>query len=756
MVHEYLKDWKLAGFWPYTPIQGNSMETGVVLSGVTGVMDATVPGSVHADLIRAGVIEDPYFEMNSLKCEWVSNRWWIYSRKVDIPSDLLGGRVFLVFKGIDYKARIYFNGKHLCSHEGMNTVCRVDITQHVKTDGDNFLQVIIEHAPDEMGQIGYTSQTFTQKARFGYKWDFGTRLVNLGLYDDVYVDYDRGVRISEKHITTKGNSMTAKVMLDSALEGKVKLSATLSFKGEKVGEAECEVDAVPGENSAEVKIKLKNARKWYPNGYGRQPLYDLSLSVSKDNTVSDTDECQVGFRKLEYLRCEGAGEDALPYVVKINGKRIYIKGANITPLDHMYGCVDEKRYDKLLRLARDAGVTLIRVWGGGIIEKESFYRLCDKYGIMVWQEFIQSSSGIDNVPSKRPEFLKLLAATANQAVKDKRNHVSTTFWSGGNELIQPNWVPCDFGDENLAMLKEICNRLDPDRVMLPTSSSGPNFSINLEKKGTNHDVHGPWKYEGVERHYHLYNNSDSMLHSEFGNDGMSNLSSIKTVLSKKNMVVTTVAENLTWRHHGEWWDTYAYRDKNLFGEISDFEDYIKISQYMQAEGLRYALEANRRRVWQNCGSIVWQLNEPWPNVSCTCMVDYYMKPKLAYYFFRDAMRARNVSLRYDKLAYATGEEFKATLFVHNDLDEVSYKVKCTLLDENRRELSNVSYEGTAGAESCVEAGGVTLTVPSGKVFYADCVLEVEGKEVRSLYMLFVTQDGKLCQKSAIHYFDTYK
>ncbi len=739
-------NWKVAGAWPFTPLQGASMETGQALAGVTPLIDARVPGSVYDDLLRAGLIADPYYECNSLLCEWVANRFWSYQTSFHVPAEAAGKRVRLVLKGIDYHAHISFNGRRVAEHVGMYAPCIVDVTDWIRPDGENTLLVVLENAPDEMGQIGYTSRTHTQKARFGYKWDFGTRLVNLGLYDIVYLDICDDP-LSDVHIRYLGDGILTVTAKNPRFTG------TLSFDGRPV----CTAVSEPYGDGSMLTMTVEDPQLWYPNGYGEQPLYELTLASADDEGTY-----HVGLRTLTYKQPDCADSTCLPYIPVINGKEIYIKGVNMTPLDHMYGCVTRERYDQLLSLAKSGHVNLIRVWGGGIIEKEDFYALCDRYGILVWQEFIQSSSGIDNIPSKRPEFLRLCEQTARAVIPEKRNHTCLTFWSGGNELMDGQGVPSTYDDANIAMLKKLCEELSPEILMLPTSASGPTEWFDAANPARNQDIHGPWKYEGVEAQYALYNRSTIILHSEFGVDGMSPMSSLRTILSPANRKVTTMADNLVWRHHGEWWDTYAYREYPLFGAITELETLVTLSQFLQAEGLRYAIEAHRRRsvsaapapaaegpmtlypTQQNVGSIVWQLNEPWPCVASTCLVDYYGTPKLAFHFFRDAHKPRHISLRYEKLLWKRGEVFEGTLFVHDDATEGWEQVKAL-----------VQADGTDIA-AALEGNRIWFPVPEADAFTITCLLYKDGAVVdTNTYLYLIGEPGTVPVQPVLDFVKAY-
>lgn len=468
--------WEVKGFWPWVPLKGTSMEIGNELMGVTDWLPASVPGGVHHDLYRAGWIAHPYQDLNSLSCEWVEKRWWAYRTHLTLASTE-GERIELVFKGLDYEAIIYLGGIRLGEHRGMYHPAVFDVTAFRGAEEPLELLVVLKHAPDEMGQIGKTSETFTQKSRFNYKWDFSTRLVNIGIWDDVLLRVHSAYSLNNVFISTDVEDGHGVIAISGNVErilgasapslGAVRLTMhAVAPDGETVWGGELEVPSDGGE--FEQQAVISHAELWYPNGYGSQPLYTMYVGIMAGNQLLDEQTVTFGIRSLRYARNEGSSEDSLPYTFIVNGIPIYVKGANLTPLDHLYGNVSTERYEWIVRLAKQANMNLLRIWGGGLIEKTALYELCDRQGIMIWQEFIQSSSGIDNEPSKKPEFLALLGKTAITALHSRRNHVSLTVWSGGNELMSEPNRPSTYEDTNLQMLKNLVEQYDPQRLFLPT------------------------------------------------------------------------------------------------------------------------------------------------------------------------------------------------------------------------------------------------------------------------------------------------
>ncbi|MFD2328657.1 glycoside hydrolase family 2 TIM barrel-domain containing protein [Cohnella sp. GCM10020058] len=732
------ESWEVKGYWPWVPLKVSSMEIGQELLGVTDWMPAMVPGGVHADLLRAGLIEDPWYGLNSWKCEWVENRWWVYRASVACPKPG-SGRTELVFKGLDYEVQVFVDGKLLGEHEGMYHEAVFDVTEAARAQERMEVTVMFKHAPDEMSQIGLTSRTHTQKSRFNYKWDFSTRLVNIGIWDDVLLRVHEAWTLDDVSVTTEAvpNAGTGEIFVSAAVRcfkirdaaaGDRERGAEGDAGGANEGGAHAltlRIDVTDPDGvivahsespigtegkTGELRIPIAQARLWQPNGYGEQPLYGMRLTLLAGGDVMDTRELKTGIRSLSYAQNEESPAEALPYTFVVNGKRIYVRGVNMTPLDHLYGNVTPEQYEYYVLLMKRAGVNMVRVWGGGVIEKEYFYELCDRHGLLVWQEFVQSSSGIDNIPSKRPEFLELIALTAVSALKAKRNHVSLTVWSGGNELMSAPNVPSTYEDANLAMLKKLVEAHDPRRLFLPTSASGPVQYITPEK-GVSHDVHGHWKYQGNPGHYELYADVDNLFHSEFGVDGVSAVKSLKKFLPASELRPVSMNDSLVWRHHGEWWDTYD-RDIELFGpEVgSEIGLFSRASQWIQAEGLRFVLEANRRRQFKNSGSVIWQLNEPYPNASSTSLVDYYGESKMAYYWTRRAFSPYFASAEYKRLNFRTGETFEAKLFAGAHAATEGLTVRSRLLGMDGGLLHEQSDAVSVDGEHTAHAGDLHALV----------------------------------------------
>lgn len=449
------------------------------------------------------------------------------------------------FEGVDHEATVFVDGDEVARHEGAFTPFELDVPE-----GEHLLAVAVHAAPGSEPQVGHTSKVRVHKSRMGYGWDFCPRLVHQGIWRPV----------------------------------------TLDPPPELFPVVRLEDDIGTVEVDGEVVLRVDAPELWWPNGMGEQHLYDVEVSGVRFS---------VGFRTLTF-------DD---YELRVNGVTVPVKGWNWVPLDALYGVPRPEKLAHVLGLAARANVNLLRVWGGGLVETPEFYELCDRLGLLVWQEFVQSSSGIESVPSDDPEFVRTMVEDARQIVPRLRRHPSLAIWCGGNELDGDDSTPV------LAALKEVVRELDAERVWLPTSPLGEA------------DVHGPWEHQGLRTHPEHFDSRTSRLHSEFGVEGMTNRRVLARVVPQAERWPAD-RSNPVYEHLGAWWNN-APLVQELFGSrIEDVETLRRCSQWLQYEGLRYAVEATLRR---GAGTIPWQLNEPYPNAWCTSALDHRGDPKPAYW-----------------------------------------------------------------------------------------------------------------------------
>jgi beta-mannosidase len=440
-------------------------------------------------------------------------------------------------------------------------------------DGEHQLAVVVHAAPESEPQVGRTSRVRVHKSRMGYGWDFCPRLVHQGIWRSV--------------VQGAPPEVFPRVKLED-------------------GVGTVEVDG-------EVVLRVESPELWWPNGLGEQRLY----------RAGDFD---VGFRTVQFEH----------YRFVVNGVPMPIRGWNWVPIDALYGVPRPEKLSRLLGLAVDANVNLLRVWGGGVLESHEFYDLCDRLGLLVWQEFSQSSSGNESVPSDDPAFIATMAADAREIVPRLRRHPSLVLWCGGNELDADDSTPV------LGALRKVVRDLDPERAWLATSPVGER------------DVHGPWEHQGLRGHNEHYDTRTSLLHSEFGVEGMTNRRALEALIDEEHRWPCD-RSNPVYEHLGAWWNNAPLVQEAFGGQIADVDTMRRASQWLQYEGLRYAVEATLRR---GAGVIPWQFNEPFPNAWCTCAIDYHGEPKPAYHGVARAYRGAP-NAQFATSAWGGGSEARA-------------------------------------------------------------------------------------------------
>ena len=643
---------------------------------------AKVPGSVLYDMWQADRVPDPFFELNSRLTEWVSSRTWVYRKEFAMPKGWEEAHVELCFAGIDYEAEVFLNGLSLGRHRGMYVPCRFDVTGKLK-DKTNLLAVVLEPAPFEQPQVGKTSLVRTHKSRMTYWWDFCPRMIHQGIWQDVYLERTGENRFEDLYVYAELSKdwRTAQIHMEVRTQGMAEGLLRGNF-----GTHDFETGITAGKG--EVLLQIDDPRLWWTNGAGEPFQYECRLFLlDRDGKVSDSREFRYGIRDIRFVPNEGCQAENGSFTLCLNGRRLYIKGYNWVPADVMYGTVREERLRHLIRLAKEAGVNLFRIWGGGLIETDLFYELCAENGILLWQEFIQSSSGIDNKTPEEEAYCAMMEREAESIIKAKRNHTALAVWCGGNELQDEKGMPLDSTDPLLSRLERQVKQWDSKRKWLPTSPSGGLFLNSMENisKAPDRlfDVHGPWEHQGLGGHCLLYNSGTSLMASEFGVEGMANEGVLDRCVAKEHRLPAS-KDNEVYFHRGAWWNNESLVQETFGGRLTEAEQIRKASQFMQYEGLKYAVECNIRRAMRNSASLPWQFNEPYPNLFCTSVVDYYGWPKPAYYGMKKAYAACHVTAAFDSPSLAGRESFWAEIFAGGirpeGKDEAGVCIQAVLFD----------------------------------------------------------------------------
>jgi len=621
-------DWKLSGWFPHLWRMDQTMEIGASPAAEVRSIPAKVPGSVQSALLDAGIIPDWNVGLKFRECEWVENRHWIYETALPDEWFESGLNYRLNCRGLDYSGSVMLNGKIIAEFKGSLIPHIIDLTPHLRESG-NVLRIIFEYVPRWLGQFGFTSQMKEWKPRFNYTWDWVVRLVQIGIWGGIYIDATDGAEIESLRCTTDATSLR---VTGKASGAKVRL--TLSGKAGVIREEE-----MPA-GSFEAAWNGLPVEAWYPNLHGDQPLYDLTC-VLLDESGNEIDKTarRLGFRSVEWERCEGCGEDADPWICVINGKPIFLQGANWTPILPNFADLTEADYRKRLELYKELGFNLLRVWGGAFLESKCFYDICDELGLMVWQEFPLSSSGCDNWPPEDEQAINEVVEIAKSYIARRSHHASLILWCGGNELAgaldggkRGGEKPCDLSHPMIARLAEIVAREDSSRRFLPTSASGPREFAHQHAygQGVHWDVHGPWKPDGdLDTGWTVYwTSDDALFRSETGSPGACSAEIIRKYAGDLK-IMPADAENPLWKRHSVWWVEWPRFAEENGREPNDLEEYVAWSQARQAKALSIAVKACKDRFPRCGGIILWMGHDCYPCTANTSVIDFHGEPKPA-------------------------------------------------------------------------------------------------------------------------------
>lgn len=621
-------------------------------------ISAQVPGDITVDLYRAGLVKNPYFGLDYKDIEWVARRDFTYRTTICADKELLNNQsVTVVFDGIDVFADVYLNGTHLGATKNMFLQYRYEI-RNLLHEGNNTLTVEMHstlNAMDKIDAAGYYAifnekRMFVRKAQCHFGWDWAPKICAYGIWNDVYIECGSKQKINDVYVVAddKGNAAffvelnyninstydTLGVMVKGSYEEKRDDKLHFYVSDEPFAEADTQktVEVVGKKNFA--CFVNQSAKLWWPVGYGEQPLYNYRIELERDGKIISVKSGRFAYRTVS-LAEEPKGDTLYGYQLQINGVDVFVKGSNWIPIECFTGVVTDDKYRKLTSLAKDGNFNMLRVWGGGIYEKDIFYDLCDELGLMVWQDMMLACA---EIPEDNADWVNNMFAEVDYQVRRLRNHPSLVYWCGGNEKTGCYGLCITKGEffTDVTMRGFVTN-LDRTRPFAKQSPcSWTDLGNDVNSGETHHNSFERALSEGMDKYRNLIAQNIVPFVSE-------------AALMGPNSVETTTKiypSDKLWPMNEIWDDrlmknpyslspmTFADRElyyaETLYGKVKNLTDFTFKGMTAHAEGMRAEAEFTRSNKGISSGFMNWMYSDIWPQ-GTWATVDYYCEPKQVYY-----------------------------------------------------------------------------------------------------------------------------
>ncbi len=657
---------------------------------------AQVPGTVHTDLLENGMIEDPFYGTNENALQWIEKEDWEYKTTFDVNSDIITkDQILLDFKGLDTYADVFLNDTLILEANNMFRSWTVDISRIVKP-GKNELRIYF-HSPIKIAErinssaentISGSSNSseeknlslFARKAAYHFGCDLCPRFVTCGIWRPIVLRaWDRAIMKNPDIDLKKIGPDEASLLFNVEFEVTKPFVGTIDIMVDGKTIKTSTVDLVHGKQSSNFTFSIPNPELWWPNGLGNQKLYNIEVNLNNGDDLVYQYKTRMGLRTIELVQEDD--KQGTGFYFKVNGQPVYMKGANYIPQDIFLPRVDRNKYERLLQSAVDANMNMIRVWGGGIYENDIFYDLCDEKGLLVWQDFMLPGA----MQPGDKTFLDNVRIEVRENIKRLGTHPSIALWSGNNEVLTKwhNWrittnekgnqaPPWNTDQDSLVMVKaydQIFKNIVPTAVNQYGKGVPYWESSILSRNGNNINLKsGETRYWGVwwdQEPFSAYKNNVGRFMSEYGFQSFPEFSSIKNFTQEADWDIYSdvMASHQKSSIGNETITNYMLKH---FKEPKDFENFLYLSQLLQAEGVKIAMEAHRLNKPNNMGSLIWHLNDCWPGASWSS-IDYYGRWKALHYYIKHAFQ--DVIVAFDDhdtevQAYVISdrtEDFKATL-----------------------------------------------------------------------------------------------
>jgi len=702
---------------------------------------ANVPGAVQLDIASAEAYGPYYYADNWKDYLWMEDHEFFYVTHFIKPRLEPGERLVFRSLGIDYEFEVYFNGQKMLHQEGMFTPLRLDLTSQLNVN--NELKIRIFPVPKKHPEPADRSQAAASvKPAVSYGWDWHPRLVPSGIWDDTWLEILPESNLEEVSVQYSLNEDLDRAFLRVEVSGRnlgpCKLAWNLSdSEGQKIDMGYLSTY----QDQGVLYSELADPELWWPHDHGEPNLYSYTLELSNSSgKMLQTYTGHIGFRRVKLVMNEGAWEEprgfpktrsVAPIQLEINGRKIFCKGSNWVNPEIFPGTISPARYAELIDLALEANFNILRVWGGGIVNKEVFYDLCDKKGILVWQEFPLACNNYED----SPEYMEVLRQESESIIRRLREHPSLAIWSGGNELFN-SWS--GMSDQSLALrlLNSQCLKLDPNTPFISTSP--------LMGMGHGHYVfRDPDTGEEV---YSTMNRAHNTAYTEFGIPGPSSVAILETIIPPEEL--WPPMPGTAWESHHAYnaWvgDTWLMKDmiEDYFGRAKSLEILVEMGQLLQSEGYKAIYEEARRQKPYCSMALNWCFNEPWPAAANNSLISWPNWPKPAFSAVRNACRPVLASARNYQLKWKREEPFSTQLWILNDSYQAieSGVIKATLFSGNKVKNLGTWEFGRVEANRNLEGPVLKTLLPRWDASGFVLLLEVEGHPEYNSSYSFVLSD----------------
>lgn len=723
-------------------------------------MPAQVPGCVHTDLLKLGKIPDPFFGTNEKEVQWIDKIDWEYQTEFDVAEGLFSQEnLELVFDGLDTYADVYVNNVHVLSADNMFRVWKADVKSVLKGNGNilriRFRSPIQEDLP-KLEKLGYALPAsndqsdvgglgdkrvsiFARKAPYHYGWDWGPRFVTSGIWREARLEGWTQVRINDVYIQQNEVSATS-ASLTAVVEVETSQAVDTIIRIGAYGQRwERSVSLQPGTQTVEIPISIDEPKLWWSRGLGDPHMYTFLTEVLQGERAVAESTVKTGLRSIRLVRDKD--EAGASFYFELNGVAVFAKGANHIPNDSFITEITRERYRHEIVSAAESNMNMLRVWGGGIYEQDVFYELCDEYGILVWQDFMFACSMYPGDEA----FLNSVRHEAIDNVKRLRNHPSIALWCGNNEIDsawahyvenggwgwkkeftaeQRESIWADYEAIFHDLLPEVVEAYAPGVDYWPSS---PLVSLTGDETQHAHpstaegDIHYWGVWHNVEP-FENYNVHVGRFMSEYGFQSFPEYKSVRTYAEEEDLALESEVM-LAHQKNGagnrlikQYMDMYMHESK-------DFPSFLYMSQVLQAEAMKTAIEAHRRRKPFCMGTLYWQMNDCWPVASWAGM-DYLGRWKALQYYAKRSFSDVLVSVD------GTKEDTTDIYIISDQLQPVKGQLQIRLL----------GFDGTVHRD---ETHDVTLAPNTGdRVLSLRNVEWLEGHDTaNTLLRLDLKQEG---------------